>query len=98
MFFSSYSYNPWIKLTKEDDSWLIKIIAPNINKEDVIISTEGKVLTVEVPDSEVSYALKKSYEFNFEPTEKQVEATYKDGILKIRVKLPEGTVNKIPVG
>ena len=92
------SISELMKTSPSEDGYVISIIAPGINKEDVDISIEGRKLDVSIPQSQIYGNIRQIFTTDYELSGKQVNAEYVDGIVKISVSHPKDFRKKISVG
>jgi HSP20 family protein len=97
------SWNPRVDVYDQDDVLVIKAELPGLDKKDVSVDVEGRVLTLkgerkkehEVKEEryyrrEMSYGhFERSFALPADADPEKIKADFKDGVLKIQVPKPE---------
>ncbi len=106
-FFASDSFMPAMNVKELDNEFQIEFDAPGFNKKDFIITLDNNVLNVSCEKSKEDKKNDEGYtrrEFNYESfsrslqlpdtvnPEKEVKATYKNGILKLNLTKKEEAI------
>jgi len=96
-------YQPSVDIYEKEDKICVEAELPGFEKENIKVDVKGKLLTIggervsneEVKDdkryrSERHFgSFERSFKLPFEVTEEQIEATYKNGVLRLLVEKPE---------
>lgn len=100
---ASSDYRPSVDIYEKDDKLCLEAELPGFDKENIKVDMKGRLLTIgggrvsseDVKDEnryrkERRYgSFERSFILPFEVTEEQINATYKDGVLTLRVDKPE---------
>jgi len=99
-FFAADSFMPAMNVKELDNEFEIEFAAPGFNKKDFIVTLDNNVLNVSCEKSKEELENEEGYtrkEFNYESfnrslqlpdtvnSEKEIKATYKNGILKLNL-------------
>lgn len=101
-------WNPKVNIFEEDDQIVMKAEMPGVDKDNIAVDVDGRVLTLkgeQSTDNEVKkenyYMRERSYgkfERSFTLPEKieseKIKAEYKDGVLKLNIPKPESSKPK----
>jgi HSP20 family protein len=111
-FESDTVWHPNIDIVEKDDKLLTTVELPGINKEDVSISIENNVLSIEGTKkhekeekkeqyyrNERSFgSFKRSFKLPYPVDAKKIKANFKNGLVKIEIpKSPEAKAKEIPI-
>lgn len=100
---SNSSFYPSVDIYEEDDVLVIEAELPGISKENIKVDVNNRLLTLageRTIDEKNTEAAKyrrerhygtfeRTFKLPFEVSEKHINATYKNGILTLRVEKPE---------
>lgn len=90
-------YNP---MYWEEKDGVVTITAriPGTKPEDIDVSIQGSVLSIDVPENEHTAAIKREMKFAHGLEEKQVTTKYEHGILTVTINQPEGYRKRLSIG
>lgn len=103
---------PSVNITESDESYTIEVAAPGMKKEDFELKLENAQLTISVTKEEKTeeeadknfsrrefnyQSFKRMFHISDEINAESIEATYKDGILRIQLAKKEEAIEKSQV-
>ena len=104
----THGWNPKVDVFEEDNQIVLKAELPGVEKDDIVIDVDGRVLTLKgerTSDKEVKKEnyyrrerslgrFHRSFTLPLETDSEKIKAEYKDGILKLNIPKPESNKPK----